>query len=288
MTIALDYRDGEWALTFEAPEELLEHGGAFVSYDVPPEPLDGMPQILKRARDGETVRLSREVRLKLKEHEDFAGTICGSVEFEMAVSTILRTSYLSETELPIKILSAVSGDHDLARRNSLVQKHLTSIVPFIGDVSPAAVVQLRRREEESFLTYRQALNRAIDDVRAQRSNLRESDARAIYLDVIAPGLARLDRAVRTARRDLLKDLGRSITAWAGAITFGMYSGLLPDQLLGAAKVLGLTKILADLGQAAGKLASPRDPIKKEDLYFLWRVREMSRQRRVSRPADEHS
>jgi hypothetical protein len=286
MTIALDYFEGEWSLTCQAPEELLEHGGTYISYDAPPEPLDQMPRILQRALDGETVPLSREVRLRLKRHEDLAGEVFGSVVFEMAVSQVLRTSYVSETELPIQILSAISGDRDLARRNSLIQKHLTSIVPFIGDASAAAVVRLRQREEESFLTYRQALNRAIDDVRAQRANLKESDARAIYSDVVAPELARLDRAVRTARRDLLKDLGRSVGAWTGAIIFGMYAGLLPDQLLGAAKVLGLIKILADFAQAAAKLVSPKDAIKKEDLYFLWRVRQMSHQRRRLRPADE--
>jgi hypothetical protein len=279
MTIALNYVDGEWSLNFQAPEELLEHGGAYMSYDAPPEPLDRMPRLLQQALRGEVVRLSRKVRLRLKRHEDFAADILASVVFEMAVSKILRTSYVSETELPIKVLSAVSGDRDLARRNSLAQKHLTSIVPFIGDASPATIVELRRREEESFLTYRQALNKAIDGVQAQRANLTESDARAIYSDVIAPELARLDRAIRTARRDLLKNLGRSVGAWAGAITFGMYTGLLPDQLMGAAKVLGLTKILADIGEAAAKLVSPRDVIKKEDLYFLWRIRQISHQRR---------
>jgi len=275
MTVTLNYFEGEWSLACEAPEELLEHRGAYFSYDAPPEPLCKMPRILQRALDGETVLLSKEVRRKLKQHEDSASCVFGSVVFEMAVSQVLRTSYLSETELPVRVLSAISGDHDLARRNHLVQKHLTSVVPFIGDLSPTAVIRLRQREQESFLTYRQALNRAIDNVRAQRANLKENDARAIYSDVVAPELARLDRAVRIARRDLLKNLARSVGAWAGAITFGMYTGLLPDQLVGAAKVLGMTKILADLSQTAAKLASPRDTIKKEDLYFLWRVRQMS-------------
>jgi hypothetical protein len=109
-----------------------------------------MPRLIRRAFDGETVQLSRDMRLRLKRHEDLAGEIIGSVVFEMAVSKLLRTSYVSETELPIEILSAVSGDRDLARRNSLVQKHLTSIVPFIGD---ARVVSSILNEEiwlESF------------------------------------------------------------------------------------------------------------------------------------------
>jgi hypothetical protein len=127
MTIFLSYRDGEWLLAREAPEELLEHGGAYMAYDAPPEPLNQMPRLIRRAFDGETVQLSRDMRLRLKRHEDLAGEIIGSVVFEMAVSKLLRTSYVSETELPIEILSAVSGDRDLARRNSLVQKHLTSM-----------------------------------------------------------------------------------------------------------------------------------------------------------------
>ena len=279
MAVVLDHSEGMWSLTCQAPEELLEHGLACFPYDVPPEPIDQMPRILQRALDGETVPLSREVRRKLNLHGNLAGDIFGSVVFEMAVSQVLRTSYVSDTELPIQVLSAISGDRDLARRNSLVHKYLTSIVPFIGGVSPAAVVQLRQREEEAFLTYRQALNKAIDDVRAEHADLKESHARAIYSDIVAPELARLDRAVRTARRDLLKDLGRSVVAWTGAISFGMYTGLLPDQLLGAAKVLGATKILADLSTAMAKLISPRDGIKREDLYFLWRVRQMSQQHR---------
>src|SRR2546426_11203308 len=199
MTVSLIYSDGEWSLDCEAPEELLEHGGASISYGAPPPPLGEMPRILQRALDGETVVLSKELRRKLKQHEDLANRVFASVVFEMAVAQALRTSYLSETELPVQVLSAISGDRDLVRRNYLVQKHLTSVVPFIGDLSAAAVIQLREREQDSFLTYRQALSRAIDNVLAQRSTLKESDARAIYSDVVAPQLARLDRAVRTAR-----------------------------------------------------------------------------------------
>jgi hypothetical protein len=279
MTATLDYFEGEWSLAYEGLGELFEHGGLFTSYGSPPKRLKDMPRILQRAFDGETVLLSKEVRRKVNIHADLAHQVIQSVTYEMAVSQVLQTSYLSEMELPIQILSAISGNRDLARRNSIVQKHLTSMVPFIGGLSPAAIVRLRQREQEAFFTYRQALNKAIDNVRTQRASFKETDARAIFSDVVAPELAKLDRSVRSAKRDLLKDIGRSVGVWGGAITFGIYTGFLPAELLGAAKVLGLTKILADIGQTVAKLASTRDTIKKEDLYFLWRVRQISHQRR---------
>jgi hypothetical protein len=166
MTVTLDYFEGEWSLSYEVPGELSEHGGIYTSYGAPPKPLDTMPRILERALDGEIVPLSKGVRRKVNTHEDLASKIFQSVIFEMAVPQLLRTSYLSATELPVRILSAISGDRDLARRNSLVQKYLTSMVPFIGGISLDAVVRLRQREQEAFLTYRQALNKAIDNVEA--------------------------------------------------------------------------------------------------------------------------
>ena len=119
MSVKLSYNDGEWEIRCEAPEELLEHGGTIISYEEPPEPLRDMPRILQRALEGELVRLSRDARRKLRRHEAAASEVFGSVVFEMAVSQVLGTSYLSDTKLPIEVLSAISGDVDLARRNSL-------------------------------------------------------------------------------------------------------------------------------------------------------------------------
>jgi hypothetical protein len=278
MTVALEYHGEEWVFAHEAPEELLQHGGLYFWCSDLPSALAEMQRLVDRAIAGQTVKLSKAAVRKIGAHEGLARLVFDNVVFEMAMSQILRTAYLSDSELPLQLLTAISGDPDLARRNSVVQRHLTSMVPFLGDVSPGVALKLRRREEESFLTYRQALNTAIDNVRAEGSTLRERDAQAIYSDVIAPELARLDHAVQTARRDLLKNLARSAGAWIGAISFGMYSGLLPAQLVGAAQVLGLTKVLADLAQTALRLGSAGDTIRNQDLYFLWRVRHASQRR----------
>jgi hypothetical protein len=47
MTIVLEHSEGEWSLTCQAPEELIEHGSTYISYDAPPEPLAQMPRILQ-------------------------------------------------------------------------------------------------------------------------------------------------------------------------------------------------------------------------------------------------
>ena len=275
MTLTIEYQDGEWCLAHEAPEELFEHGGLYMWSNEPPRAVTRMARSLDRARSGERVKFSKAAIRKLGAHEALTSLIFDNLIFEMATAQILGTSYLSELELPLQLLTAISGDPDVSRRNTLAQKHLTSMVPFFAEISPRVALQLRRREEDAFVAYTKALNTAIDNVRSEGSSFCERDARAIYSDVIAPGLARMDHAVRSARRDLLKNLSRSVGAWVGAISFGIYTAFLPDQLVTAAQALGLTKVLADLGQTALRLGSASDAIKNEDLYFLWRVRHAS-------------
>jgi len=285
MSVVLEHADGEWSIQCKAPADLLEHGGTYEAHGEPPEPLLHTPRILERALNGESVTLSRSARRELGIDEQAADDVFGSVIFEMAVSQALGSSFLSDTNLPIEILAAISGDADLARRNTLVQKHITSLVPFAGDLSAAGILKVRQREAESFLTYRQALNRAIDDVTDRGKSFTERDARAIYADVLAPDLARLDRAVKAARKDVVKEVGRSVIGWSAAIGFGMYTGLLPAQLVLAAKALGLTKVVADMAAGAGRLLSPEDAVRKEDLFFLWKIRHLSQGRgRIARSA----
>jgi len=279
MKVVIDYVDGEWTIECQAPDDLLEHGNSLTVYDEAPDTLRRMPRVMQRALDGEAVTLSRDARRKLGIHDDAAADIFGSVVFEMAVAQALGASYLSDTQLPIEVLAAISGDSDLARRNSLVQKHLTSLVPFAADLPLESVMKVRQREGEAFLTYRGALAKAIDDVRSRKADFNARDAQAIYSDILAPGLAKLDRAVKVARKDVVKETGRSVIGWSAAISFGMYTGLLPAQLLLAGKALGLTKVLSDVATGASKLLSPEDAVRKDDLFFLWKVRQVSKGRR---------
>ena len=139
------------------------------------------------------------------------------------------------------------------------------------------VVNLREREPEAFVLFRKALSGAIDDVKSAGA-LTPSEARSIYGDVIAPGLAKLDQTIKTARKNTLKKIGDRAFGWTAAISFGMYAGLLPDQLKVAAIALGLVKVGAE---AIGSIAGTRSldsMIRNENLFFLWKVRELSRRR----------
>ena len=105
--------------------------------------------------------------------------------------------------------------------------------------------------------------------------INERHARELYGDVLEPSLVRLDLKLRNAHRGLVKTSRRKVFAWVGAITFGLFSGLLPSSLEAAAKALGLTKVLAELGESALQTGGNEDVIRNDDMYFLWKVRQAS-------------
>lgn len=195
----------------------------------------------------------------------------------MATSLSLGTMFLTERALDIELLRQLSADTSIEQRNRLLQKYLTCIVPFIDSVHPIDLVKLRQGEEASFILFRHALTRAIDEYKGQKAELTERDAKSIYGDIIQPQLARLDSKVNSARRNLIKKTTAQIAGWTAAISVGLYAGLLPSGIAAAAAALGLTKVIADLGQELLAKRDVEEEIRQEEMYFLWKVRKLARQ-----------
>lgn len=265
-------KDGEYyVLAVEGPETLIDHGRHFVVSSALPEPLSGMPRLVGKVDAGEIVALSKTAAKKLGYHHWLVQQVLENVAFEVVTSQSLNTSFLTDRSLHIEALTILSESDRIQRRNLIAQKHLTSFVPFLDGVPLEDLIKLREEEGEAFVLYRHALNEAIDEYKEQR-DFTARDAQALYSDVIAPRIAALDSKVRSARNKLLKDTGRGVLAWVGAISFGIYAGFVPADLVAAAQALGLTKVVAELVKLTLEGADLTKDVRNEDMYFLWRIR----------------
>jgi hypothetical protein len=81
----------------------------------------------------------------------------------------------------------------------------------------------------------------------------------------------LNAKTKTAKRDLVRKTIAKGAAWTGAITFGMYSGIVPNELIAAAKALGLIQIVAEIGEQLLDAGNVPQEVKSNDFYFLWKV-----------------
>src|SRR5208283_5392210 len=170
-----------------------------------------------------------------------------------------------------EILNDFFRNDAVNRRNTLIQQHLTCIVPFLNNISTSELLTLRNGEADAFISFRQAFAKAVDEhMKSKPGRLTQQDAEEIYKEVIEPELARLNQKVNTASKSLFKRSRAGILGWVAAISAGHYFGFLESGLIATAKALGLTKVAADL---AGNLIgiSSEDSIRNEKMYFLWKV-----------------
>ena len=146
------------------------------------------------------------------------------------------------------------------------------MVPFVEEVPLKNLIKLRNREEDAFITYRLALNTAIETVLSSKDNFTGEDARSIYADIIDPNLAELEKKINMAKKGIVSKPLRSLVGVVGAVSFGILTGLIPQDVASIAKALGVVKFGSDIIQQTMALNDEEDQIKNEQYYFLWKVR----------------
>jgi hypothetical protein len=271
MSVCAEKRDTEYWLVCDGPTPYFEHGSAAFVRDDPWGRIAAMPRIMKRIESGQRVDLSKTLVQKLGVHKWWAEKSARNIAYNLMATQILGTSFVTDNNVDTLFLNWFSGDHRIENTNSVVARHLVSIVPFLEDVRIPDLIRVRDRERESFILYRQALKEAIGNFRNKATAFTEKEAQEVYSDVIAPRLTLLDRRVSIAKRDLMSKPLRSLVGLAGAITFGIYTGIIPAELAEIARTIGFTKLGADILEKIMAVGDSKKAIREDHMYFLWKV-----------------
>jgi len=109
----------------------------------------------------------------------------------------------------------------------------------------------------------------------QKESFTVHDAKNLYADIIAPEIARLDKKVSEAKRDLVMKPLASAVGTVAVIAFGAYAGMMPTELSQLASLLGLTKTVYDTATKTAELADVNKAIRPEDYYYIWKVKHLS-------------
>lgn len=262
-------------LVCTGPTEFLPDHKAFISTtDSIPDALAGRPRLLKKLLRERRLGLSKAMMKAIEVDRAFAEPIGLNACFQLATAKAFGTSYVTNNRLDISFLGSITANAELNNRNAIAFRHLTSEVPFLGELTNKDILRIRDREEESFVEFRNALNRAITELRTA-TTMNRRDARCLYGDVIAPKLANLDRRVRIARRDLVTEAVHGVLGTIAALSFGLYSGFLTAEVAPIVTALGLPKIAADVEKVLA-IGRAEDQVRNDDLYFLWRVKNLRR------------
>lgn len=204
-----------------------------------------------------------------------ANKVTQNICYELAANKTLGTSFVTHNPLHISVLEMLTNDSEIERCNKIAFENLTTNIPFLSDVSVRNLLKLRQREQESFVVFRTALNEAIVEFANRRKEFTRNTACELYGDVIAPRLAKLDRRVRKAKTDLVSTATRSVIGTIGALSFGLYTGLVDAKVGAIAAAIGLAKFASDI-QKVLSVGDAEKTIQEDELYFLWKVKKKSK------------
>lgn len=247
----------------EGPTSLINHG---VMYFHLYEPLPDFVEKLK----------TNKLPYKLSQKEIVDNNILSFI-----ISPILRdlsnqewhsafygTSYLCDNQTQMKIASQLNNPVYKANSSSF-EKSMKHYLPAIHSKDFNAIVELREREGEAFAVYRDKINSMI----RKQKNWSEAEVAEIFRDQVLPEVNIIEKKVKDWKSKSRESLKEKVIFGSGAITVGLYAGLLPPNIGQIIAAIGGGTAVAGAIMDYNKTLKEKEEARSNDFYFLWQAKQ---------------
>lgn len=264
-----------YCLDMHGPDDLVPHGRFILTEPVLPSWLPA--DIRERAKAGEEIdyELPPEDVPCSKALETIMDDIADDIYHQHLAGKMRGTKYLTHRPIDVDFLAAINDNDNFAAWNAVLTQYLEYEMPILNDVPLEELIDLRTKDYDAFLVYRDTLKRVIKDHVASGPAITGKEAADIYDDVVRPELNKMNLKLKSVRDRLSSRLRRDVIIASGIVLLGLSSGLiLPPLALSAGAAV---PSVVDAGRSALERADAPEQLKSDNLYFLWKVAERSRQ-----------
>jgi hypothetical protein len=276
-TLFLDpeFRDvPSYRIHIQGPEELWEHGAQnFFPYLLP-------PSLSPKTRRTSNVILAKGIKLSKSDiakadivRRAALDPIARDIWTQHFLSRVsgMNLKYLTNRDIDISFLEAVTKDEDFRKYSGILRSHLIYELPILEGISLNSLLDIRQKERDAFLLYRDGINEVVKTYISQRRDLSELDAREIYVDIVQPKLNKLNARVKSIKRSLWRKPIYSISITAGILTVGLCSNILTPELGAVVGALGGFQSLKNLVESIVEATQTPEEIRNDNFYFLWKL-----------------
>lgn len=247
------------------PEEYLEHGEIVYTFD---EPAGWKPRSWKLNGEG---KIELRGRRKLYFVDRIFNSIANDTTFYLDYGRMLHTRYLTSLPGEAFLLDFSTDDEKLAQSSAAVTAYLSHAVPLLTEVPLAVLVRLRRQQRDSFLRYRDAVERMINDVLRKRKKITRKEAVEIYSVYIEPELRRMRKDAAAFKRTQRNRILAGASTLAAVVAIGAFGGSIPAGIAGVIASGGVAAAGRVLGGAIDQACHHGAATTKNDFYFLLRL-----------------
>ncbi|CAI1832273.1 hypothetical protein [Serratia ficaria] len=181
-------------------------------------------------------------------------------------SAFYGTSYLCDNQIQMDIASKLNSAVYKANSTSFGSA-VNHYLPTIQSKSTDDILALRDKEAEAFHVYRDKINTLIK----KGGGWSEREISELFRDQILPEINIIEKKVRDWKTKTRSGLRDKIIIGSGAISFGLYSGMLPHDFSHLFAAAGGGAALVSAAIDLSKTLKGKEEARSNDFYFLWHV-----------------
>lgn len=143
-------------------------------------------------------------------------------------------------------------------------------MPFLENIGPKAILDLRKSEYDAFNEYRIAIDKASKHYLTSST---DSEFRDIYDDIVYPAFVKIDGMFKRAKRAHTIKTLCELAVVSSTVTLGIMNSAIPkDPISIVAAAGGSTALLTQLGKVIDRKISSGNELEQQDFYFLWKLK----------------
>lgn len=241
------------------PEGIVEHGQVFFHAYNPP------PKIFKAFKNkGPVYSLSKSEMLESGALDFVIHPILRDITFQEWHTALTNTSYLCDNYAHMSLVSKVNNDI-FAANSSAFAGGLKHYLPKVHSSDSNALLALRNNEAEAFFVYRDKLRKLLKTA----GNWEEKEVAAVFRDEVLPEINAINKKLRDWKSNTRQSIGEKVLFGTGAVTLGLYAGLLPANIGQLVAALGGTSAAAAILMDWNKTFKEKQQARSNDFFFLW-------------------
>ncbi|MBU2984910.1 hypothetical protein KO528_06090 [Saccharophagus degradans] len=250
-------------LKIEGPDGLIDHGVRYLHL------FGDLPETI-------TELLDKKLPYKFSKKE-----VLSEGMLSLIISPILRdlsnqewhsafygTSYLCDNATQMKIASRLNSEAYSAS-SSAFNKAMNHSLPSVYAKDLSDIVNLRENEGESFTVYRDKVHSLLKDT----EKWSEEEVEEAFRDEILPQINMIDKKIRDWKVKTRESLKEKILFGSGAVSIGLYAGMLPPNIGQIVTAIGGGSAVAGAVMDYNKTLKDKNEARSDDFYFLWQAKQ---------------
>lgn len=255
----IEYSHGKIAAVFNGPKEIFGHDENILTFN-------DAPQIFKQKLiNTDVAKLNNNEVSESGIVDHHTNILLNDIVTQHWHKMAYNSSYLTNRSYDFDLLKYLDEYHN---RNAKIFDALSHNIPFLKGVDYAELLKLRHNETESFEVYRDKLT----EIFREEKSYTDNEAKDIYYDYLRPELNKIDKALRDNKASIKSKLANEAVFYGSAITIGLSSGFITPELGKIIASIGGLDFAKELFMQLQNMHNNESDIRKNDFYFLWKVK----------------